>query len=260
MANSQATNSWLLNYKSNPRVLLRLFCFPYAGGGANIYRSWAAGVPVNVDVCPVEFPGRGSRLREPPFTRITRLVEALVESLSSYFDRPFVFFGHSMGAIIGFELARLLRKEGREGPTHLFVSGCRAPQWPRKISSTYDLPEAEFLAELRRLNGTPKEVFEHEELLQLTMPLLRADFEMVDTYRYSAESPLDCPITAYGGLQDIEVAREQFEGWREQTTGRFLLRMLPGDHFFLHAAQPLLLRTLSIDVQQAIDAMSEKGP
>ena len=203
----------------------------------------------------MELPGRGSQIQQPPFTRITQLVDALAEALLPFWDKPYAFFGHSMGAIISFELARLLRAQGRREPSHLFVSGCRAPQIPGKTNSTYNLPLPEFLDELRRLKGTPQEVLEHEELMQLTLPLLRADFEMVDTYRFEASLPLDCPITAYGGLQDDEVPREKLEGWREQTTSNFILRMLPGDHFFLHSAQPTLLRILSQDIQQVAQTL-----
>jgi medium-chain acyl-[acyl-carrier-protein] hydrolase len=252
MRTTPAITSWLVRLKLNPRASLHLFCFPYGGGGASIFRSWPDSLPTSIEVCPVQLPGRESRLREEPFAQVSSLVRAIAKALLLYLDRPFAFFGHSMGALIGFELSRQLRREHGLKLVHLFVSGCRAPQLPDPDPPTYDLPEPKFLEELRRLNGTPKEVLKHPELMQLMLPLLRADFEAVQTYAYSPAPPLDCPITVFGGLQDNEVKREYLEGWREQTTGSFSLQMLPGDHFFLHTAQPLLLHIITQELHQHV--------
>lgn len=249
--NGLAPTPWLPYLKPNPEACLRLFCFPYAGGGATIYRRWPAELPRSVELCPVQIPGRGSRTRERPFTRLAPLVEAAAEALLPYLDKPFAFFGHSMGGMMSYELAQALRRKHGLRPLHLFVSGRRAPHLRGESGpKTYDLPEQEFLAEVRRLNGTPKEALEHPELMELIGPLLRADFEVCQTYSYDPAPPLDCPITAFGGLQDFEVTREHLEGWREHTTSAFMLRMLPGDHFFLNSSQPLLLRVLSQELYQ----------
>lgn len=244
------TNRWLAAYRPNPRATLRLFCFPYAGGAASIFQTWPQRLPPTVEVCPVQLPGRGARLAEPAFTAVEPLVEAAARELAAYFDKPFAFFGHSMGAVIGFELARLLRAAGRTGPRQLYVSGRRAPQLPDDDPPTYNLPEPEFIEELRRLEGTPREVLEHQELMQLIMPLLRADFQLIQTYRYTPGPPLDCPVTAYGGLRDADANREAVEAWRAQTTAAFKLRMLPGGHFFLHSDQALFLQTLAQDLME----------
>src|SRR5262249_55388812 len=151
------------------------------------------------------------------------------------------FFGHSMGAMISFELARYLRRKHRLSPHHLFVSGRRAPQIPMTEAPSYNLPESGFYEKLRLLNGTPTEVLEQPELMELVLPMLRADFSVVETYAYTTDAPLDCPVTAFGGLQDHRVERGMLEAWREQTTSTFTLRMLPGDHFFLNIEQTLLL-------------------
>ena len=250
MSTTPATSRWLSGYKPNPRAALRLFCFPYAGGAANIFHLWSRNLPSSVEVCPIQLPGRGNRLLEPAFTNLDLLVETASRELLSYFDKPFAFFGHSMGASISFELANRLRHEHGSEPVHLFVSGRRAPQIPEDEALTYNLPEKDFLDELRRLKGTPAEVLKHDELMQLMLPLLRADFELIEIYRYSARQPLDCPITAFGGIEDTEVTREYLDAWREMTTGAFNLRMLPGDHFFLHAAQPLFLQMLARDLEK----------
>jgi medium-chain acyl-[acyl-carrier-protein] hydrolase len=252
------TTHWLTCPRPNSRAGLRLFCFPYAGGRAAIFRQWPDSLPTTVEMYAVEYPGRGARLTEPPLTRITCLVQAAADALLPYLDKPFVFFGHSMGAMISFELARWLRQEQSLGPVQLFVSGRRAPHSPNTDRPTYDLPDDEFLEELRRLNGTPKEVLDHAELMRLILPIVRADFEAIQTYRYLPGAPLDCPITAFGGLGDQEVNREHLEAWREHTTAGFALRMFPGDHFFLHTAQRVLLQTLSQDLHQLVAGLTRK--
>jgi medium-chain acyl-[acyl-carrier-protein] hydrolase len=198
----------------------------------------------------VQLPGRGERLSEPPFRYLNDAVEALAQALSPFFDKPFAFFGHSMGALIGLELSRWLRRERNLMPVHLFVSGRRAPQLPEK-ARTYDLPEPQFIARLRSLNGTPQGVLDHPELMQLMIPLLRADFSVCETYVYKIEPPLECPLTVFGGIGDVEVPREDLELWREHTTSVFSLQMFPGDHFFLHASQRGMLRIISQQLTNA---------
>ena len=234
---SPAMSPWINCPKPNPGAKLRLFCFPYAGGSALIYQRWPDVLPASIELCAVQLPGRGARHAERPFARIGPLVEAAAENLLPYMDRPFALFGHSIGAIISFELARHLRRKHQLEPVRLLVSGRRAPHVPDTEPPTYDLPEPEFIEKLRQLNGTPQEVMEHAELMQLMIPLLRADFAISETYSYYEEAPLSCPISAYGGLQDTEVPRENLEAWREHTTAAFVLRMLPGDHFFINQSQ-----------------------
>ena len=250
MSTNNTTVSWLAHYRPSSRASLRLFCFPYAGGSAAIYRNWSESLPWQVEVCPVQLPGRGSRIREALLTQMPDLVENVAKDLSTYLDKPFAFFGHSMGAIIGFELARLLRQQGAPEPVHLFVSGRSAPQTPCERPHTYDLPEQEFVEELRQMNGTPEEVLEDPELRQFMLPLLRADFEVIQTYTYLDQPPLTCSITAFGGLNDNEVPRDSLEGWREQTTKAATLRLFPGDHFFINKVQPSLLRIISSELYQ----------
>jgi medium-chain acyl-[acyl-carrier-protein] hydrolase len=150
-----------------------------------------------------------------------------------------------MGALISFELARYLRRNYHRLPTHLFVSSHRAPQLPRLEPNTYDLPELAFIDAVYRLGGTPQEVLQHEELMQMLLPTLRADFTLCETYLYSKEEPLACPISAFGGEQDHTVSAQQLSAWREHTQGAFSLHMLPGDHFFLQKYQGLLLQALA---------------
>lgn len=227
--------------RTDPR--LRLFCFPYAGGSSRIFQNWPKLVPDSIEVCPLQYPGRGNRLREQPFNSITALAADVTKSLLPLFDIPFAFFGHSMGATVAFEVARKLRRANKTLPIHLFVSGCNAPHLP-KDELFYNLPEPEFIHELRLLKGTPAEVLEHPELMELLMPMLRADFEAVQTYDYVPEAPLSCPISAYGGSEDEEVPEVSLNAWREHTAGPFTLKIFSGDHFYLQTSEALLTSTL----------------
>jgi medium-chain acyl-[acyl-carrier-protein] hydrolase len=212
-------------------------------------------LPPDVEVLPVELPGRASRFREPPFRRLDELVEKVAEVLSSELDRPYAFFGHSMGGLISFELARRLRELGAEGPLWVFVSARRAPQFPSDDDPVHALPEPEFIAKLRELNGTPEEVLQHPELMQMMIPLLRADFEVNETYEFEPGEPLACSISALGGLGDEEVTREHLEGWRRHTRGGFSLRMFPGDHFYLEAHRQPLLQAVAQDLMTLISQL-----
>jgi len=249
MTTATAFDSWIACSKPNPQARLRLFCFPYAGSGASIFRIWSDGLPADVEVCPVQFPGRGTRLMETPFTQLSPLVQAIAQGLVPLLDKPFAFFGHSLGALIGFELARQLRRQSGVQPVRLFGSADRAPQIPQRDRPIHALPEGEFLDELRRLNGIPEKVLGDGELIQIMLPILRADFAVYETYVYSTEPPLNCPISTFGGLHDHRVSRGDLEAWRDQTSDSFSLRMFPGDHFFWNTTQPLLLQVLSQELR-----------
>ena len=235
---------------------IRLFCFPYAGASAQIFRGWQDRLPSEIEVSPVHLPGRGRRSREKAFTELLPLAEVLADALLSHTDKPYALFGHSIGAIIAFELARVLRHEGGPLPLHLFVSGCRAPQLTCTRHRTYDLPSAELVRRLRRLNGTPATILESPAMLEFFLPVIRADLQMVQTYSYVVEPPLSCPISAFGGLQDFDEPPEMLSAWCEQTTSSFHLQMFAGDHFFLQSEQGDLLQAIS---QRLLNVMPSNG-
>jgi medium-chain acyl-[acyl-carrier-protein] hydrolase len=231
-----------------------MFCFPYAGGGASTYRRWSEALPATVEVCPVQLPGRESRLRDQPFTRSEPLIQGIADALEPHLGMPFVFFGHSMGGMISFELTRELRRRGKPQPLHIFVSGRRAPDVPPREKPIHDLPEPEFIEELRELNGTPEEVLQHAELMKLLTPILRADFSVNETYEFVEEEPLQQGISAFGGLGDEEVTREDIERWQRHSKGRFRIRMLPGDHFFLNSdsGRSLVTEAVARDLSELV--------
>ena len=193
-----------------------------------------------MQLCPIQLPGREERIREPAVTRVSELVAQLVERLDTWLDRPFALYGHSMGAVVSFELVRALRRAGRPAPLHLFVSAHRAPHLPDHGPIMHTLGEAELVRELGRLNGTPVDVLAHAELMALTLPTIRADFELCETYRYAAEAPLDVPITALGGRDDPDVPAASLEAWRQESTGPVTVEIVEGDHFFLRSAPSLV--------------------
>jgi surfactin synthase thioesterase subunit len=212
---------------------VRVFCFPYAGGAAEIYRGWQRWFPEQVDICLVHLPGRGKRISEQALNQLSSLVNEVADRMRLESDTPYALYGHSMGALVSFELSRELRRRHSAGPQHLFVSGHCAPQWPRNEPAICNLPDDQFVAELKRFNGTPGEVLDNREFIQLFIGALRADFQIVETYEYRSGEPLSCPITVYGGLQDEHVPKESCLAWQEQTSASCKVRMFKGDHFFI---------------------------
>ncbi len=239
-----SANHWIACPRPRPQAELRLFCFPYAGGAASAFWNWPTDLPPEVEVCSIQLPGRESRLAEPPFLQMGALLNSLSAGMQPFLDKRFAFFGHSMGAIVGFELARRFRRRGLPGPIHVFVSGSRAAHIPEhKI--TYNLPDRELLDVLRKLNGTPEELLVNPAFQRVFLPLVRADLAVDETYAYTPEDPLPCPITAFCGLEDPEVSREESEAWKMHTSGKFSSVVFPGNHFFLRSAQGRVLQSIS---------------
>jgi medium-chain acyl-[acyl-carrier-protein] hydrolase len=244
-----ARDPWFPYRQPNAAARLRLFCLPYAGGSASLFRLWSRGLPAHVEVVPVQYPGREGRIMEKVIDHVDGLVDGLLPAIRPYLDeKPFALFGHSLGALTSFVLARRLRRESLTMPAHLLVSGFRGPHLPDRNPPIYHLPEAEFVSELRRLNGTPEAVLENKELIQLLLPTLRADFTAAETYVYTEEPPLGCPISAFGGMDDPEANQDDVAAWETHTTGRFRSAMFPGDHFFLQSSRDSLLAGISQDL------------
>ncbi|MGA4838169.1 thioesterase II family protein [Streptomyces sp. G45] len=251
--------SWFVRHASGSArpeggtPVLRLFCFPYAGGGSAAYREWSDHLPAGVDVLAAQLPGRESRLGEPAARRLDHLIDGLYEAILPRLDVPYAFFGHSMGALIAFELTRRLRRAGARRPERLLLAAFRAPQLPSPHIRIHHLPD-EVLKTVLRKEGTPAPVLDNDELMRALLPMLRADLEVCETYRYRDERPLALPLTVFGGHQDVRVSRTDLGLWRAQAGGPFRVAMLPGTHFFLHSAQDLLLAEVSRELGPDLEA------
>ncbi len=239
-----APNPWFPFVKPGAGSALRLFALPYAGGGATVYQSWRGRLPGGVELWAVQLPGHETRLNEPLIGHLPTLTGALVEAMRPFLDRPFVLFGHSMGAMLAFELARALRRASLPAPAHLLVSGCEPPPRTPPGPPLHTRPDAELIAHLRKLDGTAPELLAAAEYLSLLLPVFRKDLELAETDLCEPEPPLAVPITAFGGLED-SMPREVLERWREHTVRFGGARLLPGGHFFLNTHRELLLAALS---------------
>jgi medium-chain acyl-[acyl-carrier-protein] hydrolase len=217
--------------RAHPR--LRLFCLPFAGGGASSYRTWADELPSHIEVMPVQFPGREERFREEPLQRMEDLVESLVEGLLPFISNlPFAFFGHSLGAIVALEVTRSLSTRHAPMPCHLFVSARPAPHMPLRRVPVLDHSREEIVQWLRQVGGTPELVLENRELMDLMLPVLRADLQIDDTYRSTADPVLTCPLTVLGGHHDEQAIPHELNAWAPYTSNSFALHILQGNHFF----------------------------
>ncbi|MCU1236082.1 MAG: Thioesterase [Candidatus Solibacter sp.] len=223
----------------------RLFTFPHAGGGA---ATGPADSLASANVVRVRLPGRESRLAEAPFERMGAMITALAGAVEPYLDRPFAFFGHSMGAAIAFELARELRRRGKALPEMLIASGARAPQFRRNHVPPPAPSREAFVEELRRLEGMPAEVLDDPALMRAILPALEADTALYRAYVYGEDAQFDFPIRAYGGVDDRNIREEHLAGWGEQTTASFAMRLFPGGHFYLNTARGEFLSALAEDL------------
>ena len=227
----------------------QLFCFAHAGGGPSFFRPWRAPLAPEIAVRRVLLPGREGRLEEQPFRHITELVGPLCAALEPYLDRPYALFGHSMGAVVAYEVARRFSGPFRTPPTCLIVSGRRAPGLASGHRRLSELPDDQFVAEVGQLNGIPPEVLSEPELLDMVLPALRADFELAETYRPLPGGGLDCPVIAYLSTADPEVDYAGVLRWRETTTSEFAIRVFRGDHFYLKGGRPDVLNAVRDDLR-----------
>jgi medium-chain acyl-[acyl-carrier-protein] hydrolase len=239
--------SWIVRHIPRPQSRVRLICFPHAGGAAWAYQRWVPRLPTDVELCAVELPGHGTRIREPLLEDFDAVFGQMVEALQPEFDRPLCLFGHSLGAILAFEVARRLRS-GSVEVVHLFVSGHNAPQNARDVEDVSQLDDAALTDRLIKLNCSPPAVLHNSELMRLVLPVIRADFAIYSSYAYRDNGPLSCPITTFGGIQDPHTELTGLQAWHHQTTGPFSLRQFMGDHFFVYHAEREILHLLAAEL------------
>lgn len=247
MKNFSNANASLVCFQANPEAKLRIFCCPYVGGGIQVFRDWHKELASkDLEIYALQLPGRGMRLREPAFENMSAVVPEVVQAISPLImNKPYIFFGHSMGSLVSFEAIRALRKEGKPEPNILIASGRRAPEIIDPDPPVHALPREKFIQELKRLNGTPKEILENEDFLDLILPTLQADFAVCETYQFEKAPPFHFPIHALGGLSDPKAPQKDMEPWGKHTLGNFELTMLEGDHFFLHGNSKCFFETMN---------------
>src|SRR5262245_37676317 len=236
MARRGDSGRWLFCRAPRPDPRLRLFCVPFAGSGASAFNAWPGAFPENIELHAVQLPGREARYSEPPLSDVRDAARLVAEAIEPYLDRHYAFFGYSMGALIAFEVIRELRRRGAPMPIQLFAAARRAPQLAAERPPMAQLPREAFLDRLSEYYDSPSEVWANPDLLEIVLPVLRADMALCESYTYREEPPFGFPIQAFCGLRDRSAPRADVQAWRAQTTGDFALEMFEGSHFFLNAS------------------------
>lgn len=226
----------------------RLFCFHYAGSGGSIFRPWTKWLSERVELVAVQLPGRENRVDEPLLHSMELVTASLADALPPLLDKPFAFFGHSTGAVICFELARVLRQRALPQPRLLIASSQNAPQVKPAVLR-HRLSDPEFIEVIRGCNGTPDVVLRNPALLELLLPRIRADGAVYETYRYERQAPLDCRIVVFHGLEDKLVDSEGLAGWKAETRHSFRRYGFPGGHFFLHHAEQAVVERINRELE-----------
>ncbi len=246
-------DKWFLGGLPARTARIRLLCFSHAGAGASTFRAWPFLLPPDFQACMIQLPGRENRLAERPYTRLRPLIETLVRVLEPVLHEPFAFFGHSMGGLVAFELARALREVGAPQPIHLLIAARQPPRLPALEPLLHGRPDDEFLAEIRRLNGTSDGVFAHPELLRLITPLLRADMAVCETYEYVNAPPLACRLSLFAARDDAGATPERMEDWALETTSGCRFHTFAGDHFFVHRDAAAVVAKVATDLNETLE-------
>jgi medium-chain acyl-[acyl-carrier-protein] hydrolase len=255
---SDDTDVWF-TAGTNPAGAMRLFLFPFAGGNASTFLPWQELIGPRLELRVAQLPGRGVRLFDPPIREMDELVARLTRAVADLSDRPFVFFGHSLGALVAFEVARQLRRAGRPGPTSLWASGAEGPRTRLIRRRLHALADAELIEALREYNGTAPEMLDDREMMELLLPGLRADFALHERYTYRAEPPLDLPIHVLLGNADPYVEIDRAAGWAFETSQPGQRHIYPGDHFFLYPHQRSIAGLLAETATHAAPSATGRG-
>ncbi|MCL2934744.1 MAG: alpha/beta fold hydrolase, partial [Trichodesmium sp. MAG_R03] len=239
-------SDWIACHKPKPNASIRLFCFHNLGGSASMYRQWSDALPPEIEVLPIQLPGREQRLQEQPFTDFASLIEILADFLSPYLDKPFAFFGHSMGSYIAFELACVLEEQYNLKPIHLFLSGLPplSENEPKTIPS---ISETEEINRLLEISEIPESLTENSLFFTEFKKIFKADFQLLKSYHYSEKKPLDYPIYSFCGVDDDLVSDRELSHWSKYTTSNLKINRMPGKHMFmfLKDSEKLLLKLIT---------------
>ena len=231
--NMDDTAIWIRRWSPRPEARSRIFCFPWAGGSAVAFRRWSIAFPPEVEVCAVEYPGRGSREQESALENVGLLSSAVEEAVAPLLDRPFAVVGFSLGALVAFEWLRALAATEGPAPVQFIPCARRAPHLPQRLPILHVLPEEDLLEQLQqRFGAIPEVLLRERELLAGFLVPLRADLAAVEDYVHKAGKPFTCPVLAIGGRRDLDVNEAELEGWAEHTRGHFGVTLLDAGHFF----------------------------
>ncbi|MDB9520020.1 thioesterase domain-containing protein [Roseofilum reptotaenium CS-1145] len=244
MVVSHPSTPWVISAPKRFDAPLRLFCFPPAGAGAFLFRPWLTYSSSEIEILAIQLPGREHRLKEPCFTQLDPLIKSLAKAIIPHLELgKFTFFGHSLGALIAFELTRELRRQCSVLPEHLFMCGRRAAHIPIE-NHLCSQPDSSLIEALREYGGTPEGVLQNSDLMELFLPIFRSDLTVNEQYQYQLEPPLDLPISMFGGMNDTVATPEQFEQWNQHTSGKFKLNLFEGGHMFFKDDPELLLKPI----------------
>lgn len=236
---------WLIRYNGDDSSAIRLFCFHFAGGSALAFKSWAQYLPDDVELIAIQLPARDGRYSEPALTDMSQVIAGLIPVIAPYLDKPYIIYGHSLGALIGYELIRTIHKMGLASPKLFVASAHRAPHLVARAKPIYTLSDKEFITKIGRFEGTSKIILENEELMSAFLPRIRSDFQILETYDYQPYVPLDTPILALMGRDDTHVNETELLGWAEHTKKNFRCHFFEGGHFFIKIAEKELLNVIN---------------
>lgn len=245
-------------FNKKPFTKLRVFLFPFAGGNSYTFQFLEQFFDDDIELCYVELPGRGIRMTEPLYTSLDSLVDHLTEGLMPYMDMPYVFFGHSMGALIAYEVIKRLSEMNLELPHKLFISSMSAPHLGLNKGDLHRLPDDEFKSKIAALDGTPQALIDNEELFEILLPIIRADFQMCETYSFNTSQKISIPVVAFGGTEDPIVSREALQRWAELTSESCHAILYPGGHFYFQRndASELIVKDFGQQLYTIVDRHS----
>jgi len=229
-------DKWFFCRVPKPRATMRLFCFPFGGGGASVFHSWSDAMRDDVEVRALQLPGRETRFKEPREKDVNNLIKNIAQALAAYQDMPFAIFGYSFGSFLAFEVSRELRRQNMKMPMHLFIAALQAPQTPPAYPPIAALQDEEFVQKVEYYYQPEGEAWNNLELREFLLPVLKADVALYESHVYREEAPLMCPIDVFAGDEDRATPVELTEPWSEQTTSKMTRHVFKGGHFFIDNA------------------------
>jgi len=249
-------NKWFVIPKPNINAELKLICFPYAGGSASTFLPWLKRLPDNVELIIIQAPGRGMRMGELPYSNMEALIGDLIKIIPNILNKPYILFGHSLGSRIAFELMHQLQTLTHDLPQHFIASGSRGPHYKCMKEPIYHLPHDEFIEELKSLNGTPHAVLENKELMELFLPLLKADFEIADRYCYTGKARFNCPISVFGGEDDVDICISKLNSWGDFFETDADVHLFPDNHFFIDSQSKIVQQKVNDIIKNCLTKLT----